>query len=101
MTAEEYLHHMRKELHASLLAARAGAPDMARKHRTEGLMQAARLLGLASADVLEQMIEQEHLKVFGESVATRRARRARKDALSALKQQCPDAYFDIPAIERR
>jgi hypothetical protein len=43
------------------------------------------------------MMEQEHIKIFGESIDTRKAR---KSQLADLKENSPDKYFDIPTIHR-
>ena len=39
-----------------------------------------------------------HIEVFGETID---ARADRKRKLNALKESDPDAYLEIPAIERR
>ncbi|AWL11146.1 hypothetical protein HMF8227_00650 [Saliniradius amylolyticus] len=44
------------------------------------------------------MIEQEHQRVFDETVSERRARNRK---LAEIKATSPDKYFDIPAIERK
>ncbi len=98
MTPDDYLVFCQNEVRKSFERTKAGKPDDKLKYRAEGLLHAARLLGLTSADQLNEMIETEHQAVFGESVA---ARQARKAALTELKATDPDAYFDILAVERK
>ena len=98
MTPYEYLTFCRAEVRKSFERTRAGQPDDKFKYRAEGLLHAARLLGLASTEQLSELLEAEHQVVFGENVA---ARQARKAALTELKETDPDAYFYIPAVERK
>lgn len=97
MTPDDYPAFHQKEVRKSFERTRAGQPDNQLKYHAEGLLHAVRLLGLASAELLSEMLEAEHQAVFGESVATRQAR---KSALTELKETDPDAYFAIPAVER-
>lgn len=75
-----------------------GKPDLKLKHRTEGLLLAAELLEIINRDEALQIIEYEHMKVFGETIAQRQTR---KKQMTDLKSTSPDAYFNIPAIERK
>ena len=97
MTHDEFLGYCREQLILSFRNTLSGKPDNVQKHRTEGLIQAAKLLGIASHSDISQIIEEEHLAVFGETVSERTAR---KKSLAELKEQSPDIYYDIPAIER-
>jgi hypothetical protein len=97
MTNEEFITYLESELTKSLMNTKAGKPDDKQKFRTEGLMQSAKLLKILSAEQLLEMMEQEHIKIFGESIDTRKARRSQ---LADLKENSPDKYFDIPTIHR-
>lgn len=94
----EFVEFCRKELAKSFKNARAGKKDDKHRYRTEGLMQAARLLGLISKHELEAMMEEEHISVFGETIESRTKR---KVVLKSLKEQNPDEYYEIPAIDRK
>ncbi len=98
MTPDDYLVFCQKEVRKSFERTKTGQPDDKLKYRAEGLLYAARLLVLASAEDVKSMLEVEHQSVFGESIA---ARQERKAALTELKETDPDAYFDIPAVERK
>lgn len=98
MNREEYIEYCRDELVTSFENTLSGKPDDKQKHRTEGLLQAARLLGVMDSDEVTQLIEREHFNVFGETV---QERKKRKKSLAELKEVSPDDYFSIPAIERR
>ncbi|WP_162558475.1 hypothetical protein [Saliniradius amylolyticus] len=62
------------------------------------MLQALRLLEFLSQEAIQAMIEQEHQRVFDETVSERRARNRK---LAEIKATSPDKYFDIPAIERK
>ena len=61
-------------------------------------MHAGEVLGVISNEEGKRLIADLHLQVFGETI-DERATRKRK--LNALKESDPDAYIEIPAIERR
>jgi molybdenum cofactor biosynthesis enzyme len=98
MGNSEFRAYCRSELVKSLQSAKAGKHNDNHKSRTEGLLQAARLLGIMSAKEIADLIEKEHLAIFNESVSVRKAK---KDKLTTLKKLSPDEYFDIPAVERK
>ncbi|MFC4700046.1 hypothetical protein ACFO4O_07765 [Glaciecola siphonariae] len=98
MTSDEFIAHCRNEIMITYQAIKDGKPDDKQKYRTEGLIHAAKLLGLLSSKEQKDLIEDVHMQYFGESVAERRAR---KKSISDLKEQSPEAYFDIPAIVRK
>jgi hypothetical protein len=97
MTQTQFLDYCRRELLKSLNNTKSRKPDDKQKYRTEGLLHAARMLDLMSAEEVSELIETEHQSVFGESVEQRQAR---KSKLAKLKDMSQDDYFDIPAIER-
>ncbi|WP_026376076.1 hypothetical protein [Aestuariibacter salexigens] len=98
MQPEEFLAYIRQEIRASFINARQRKVDDKHKYRTEGLIQAAKLLLGVSKDELQDLVEREHMAVFGESIAERKVR---KDELRALKELDEDEYYDIPAIIRK
>lgn len=70
----------------------------AEKYRVQGFMHAGEVMGLISKEEGKALIADLHMEVFGETI-NERAQRKRK--LEALKESDLDAYFAIPAIERR
>lgn len=88
----------KQQLHDVFALVKAGQPDDKKKYRAEGFLHALRLSGVVSDREVNDIIEQTHQDVFGESVAERQARKA---TLNTLKENDPDAYFNIPAVERR
>ncbi len=98
MNKNEFLDYCKNQLHISFATIKRGKTDDKQKHRTEGLLQAAKLLRFIDQSSLDLLVEEEHHKVFGETV---QQRKDRKKALSDLKENSPDDYFSIPAIERR
>lgn len=98
MTPEEYIEYCTKELNSILSKTKSGTPDLVQKYRAEGLFQAAKLLGILTNAEVHDIFEEEHFRVFGESIIERQHR---KDELNKIKETAPDVYFDIPAIERK
>jgi hypothetical protein len=88
----------KKQLREVFVLVSDGKPDDQKKHRAEGFLHALRMAGVIDSKDAERVMEKIHEEVFGETIA---ARRERKAGLSALKNDDPDAYFDIPTIERR
>ena len=78
--------------------ASAGTPDDKKKHRAEGFLHALRMAGVLTDEEITDSIEILHQEVFGESVKERKQRKA---YLETLKNSDPDAYFAIPAVERK
>lgn len=97
MTATEYRAYLKETIRKSYENTHSGKPDDKHKYRTEGLIHAARLLGLLSTEDIREIIEVEHQRVFGESVSERKARTA---YFEKLKEESIDEYWEIPAIER-
>lgn len=79
-------------------ASKNGKKVDAEKYRVQGFMHAGEVLGVISNEEGKRLIADLHLQVFGETI-DERATRKRK--LNALKESDPDAYIEIPAIERR
>ena len=79
-------------------ASKDGKKVEAEKYRVQGFMHAGELMGLISKEEGKALIADLHIQVFGETI-DERAQRKRK--LDALKESDLDAYFAIPAIERR
>ena len=79
-------------------ASKDGKKVDAEKYRVQGFMHAGELMGLISKEEGKALIADLHIEVFGETI-NERAQRKRK--LEALKESDLDAYFAIPAIERR
>lgn len=98
MDKQAFIQYCAEQVKAVFIAAKKGKTDDKLKHRSEGFLLAGELLGVVTKSEAFELIEQEHIAVFGETSAQRAER---KHDLQALKQKSPDAYFDIPAIERR
>ncbi|MDP5029585.1 MAG: hypothetical protein NWQ54_05865 [Paraglaciecola sp.] len=98
MEHRAFIDYCRAELTKTFENIKQSKANNQHKFRTEGLLQAAKLLNILTPCEISKMIEDEHLSVFGESV---QQRQARKSSLAELKEKSPDAYFEIPAIERK
>lgn len=98
MDTQAFLAYCRTEVKKSFENTRAGTADDKHKYRTEGLLHSARLLELISLDELQAMIEEEHQVIFGEGVQERKARR---EKLMDLKDNDPEKFLEVPAIQRR
>jgi len=67
------------------------------KLRTQGFIQAGELLHICSRDDIQQLMEQIHQQVFGQSIAERQQQQ------NARQQAIADGdfdYFEQPAWER-
>jgi hypothetical protein len=98
MDKSTFRNYCAEQMHQVYQATKNGKPDLKLKHRTEGLLLAAELLEIVSREEALQIIEDEHMKVFGETIPQRQKR---KKQLSELRDSSPDTYFEIPAIERK
>lgn len=98
MTREEFIDSCKTQLTEVYQNTKAGTPDNVKKYRTEGFIHAGQVIGLISRDDARQIIESTHLVVFGESVSQRKDRKA---SFEELKENSPDEYYEIPAIERK
>lgn len=98
MDKQAFTTYCADQLRAVFIAAKKGKTNDKQKHRCEGLLLAGELLGVITKSEAAELIEREHITLFGETTAKRAER---KNGLEALKRKSPDAYFDIPAIERR
>lgn len=71
--------------------------DEKQKHRIEGFIQAGKVMGVVSASEAMTLMEDAHFEVFGESIESRKSRKANiKEAVA----RGDDDYIDIPAYER-
>ena len=93
-----FLDACRMQLVSLYKASKDGKKVEAEKYRVQGFMHAGEVIGLISKEEGKALIADLHMEVFGETV-NERAQRKRK--LEALKESDLDAYFAIPAIERR
>ena len=93
-----FLDACTEQLIALYTASKNGKKVDAEKYRVQGFMHAGEVLGVISNEEGKRLIADLHLQVFGETI-DERATRKRK--LNALKESDPDAYIEIPAIERR
>lgn len=93
-----FLDACTEQLIALYTASKNGKKVDAEKYRVQGFMHAGEVLGVITNEQGKSLIAELHLQVFGETI-DERATRKRK--LNALKESDPDAYIEIPAIERR
>ena len=76
---------------------KASQPVTVEKHRAEGFFYAGELLGLVDKPLLQQLMEQSYLDVFGVALSkTSSYQTERKQALENEFYQ----YFEEPAINR-
>ena len=95
---QKFLGACKTQLVSLYKASKDGKKVEAEKYRVQGFMHAGELMGLISKEEGKTLIADLHMEVFGETI-NERAQRKRK--LEALKETDLDAYFAIPAIERR
>ncbi len=67
------------------------------KHRTEGYIQAGKVMGFITNEEAQSLMDKAHTKVFGESIESRKSK---KVSLKEAIARGDDEYIDIPAYER-
>ncbi|WP_339724777.1 hypothetical protein [uncultured Paraglaciecola sp.] len=75
-----------------------GQPDDKLKFRTEGLLQAGKLLGYLSREDATELMNMAHIEVFGQTIEDRKNHK--ENIKKALTDDGSD-FFTIPAYERR
>ena len=95
---EKYLANCRSEINKVYQLSKQGKPNAELKAKTEGFVSAGVVLGIISAPQAQEMMENIHFEVFGETVAERKQRKA---SFAEMKLTDPDGYFELPAITRK
>ena len=72
-------------------------PYMRLKNRLDGFIEAGLIVGLVSRDELQEIIDAEHMTVFG---MTRKQRRA-ESKLTTEETEVDWGFYDTPAISRK
>ncbi|MEH6595576.1 MAG: hypothetical protein V7736_08510 [Colwellia polaris] len=97
MNKEEYLASCKTQLLTIFKLAKNHQKDDQQKFRTEGFIQAGKVLGIISHKNAADLMEEAHFEVFNESIA---ARKKRKANLKQAIEKGDDSYINIPALER-
>lgn len=98
MNNQEYSAYCYSQLVQVFTNTRKGQPDDKLKFRTEGLLQAGKLLGFYSRADAAELMNMAHIEVFGQTIE------ARKNHKENIKKSLVDGesdFFNIPAYERR
>jgi len=92
-----FVNEVKRQFDQLFQAKKAGQNVQITKHRTEGFLYAGELLGLVDKPLLQQLMEQSYLEVFGVELSRASAYQAeRKQALENEFYQ----YFEEPAYTR-
>ena len=97
MNKSTFLREVETRLSRLFSASRAGqkiAP--VDRHRLEGFMQAGVFLGLVNRSELSGLMENTHLRIFGQTIAERRA----TDAMSWSDERIDYSGYDSPSYTR-
>lgn len=97
MNKEKFKEICKEQLVEIFAMAKAHKKDDRQKFRTEGFIQAGKVLGLISHEEASTIMEEAHFAVFRESIASRKARKAKLKEAVALGDE---EYINIPAYER-
>jgi len=98
MNKEEYSAYCYAQLLQVFSHIHKGQKDDKLKFRTEGLLQAGKLLGLLSRTDAAELMDKAHLAVFGQTIEGRK--NYKENVRKALVDDNSD-FFNIPAYERR
>lgn len=97
MNKKEYLDCCQEQLMAIFNLAKNHKKDDKQKFRTEGFIQAGKILGVISHEDAINVMEKAHFDVFGESIDSRKNRKA---SLKEAVARGDDNFINIPAYER-
>jgi len=97
MNKEEYLDYCQEQLINIFNLAKNHKKDDKQKFRTEGFIQAGKVLGVISHEDAIKVMEQAHFEVFSESIDSRKNRKA---SLKEAVARGDDNFINIPAYER-
>ena len=97
MNKEEYLSCCYEQLINIFNLAKNLKKDDKQKFRTQGFIQAGKVLGVISHEDALKVMEQAHFKVFSESIDSRKKRKA---SLKEAVARGYDNFINIPAYER-
>lgn len=92
-----FINQVRQQFDQLFQAKKAGQNVLALKHRAEGFFYAGELLGLVDKALLQQLMEQSYLEVFG--VALSKASSYQTERKQALENEFYQ-YFEEPAFNR-
>lgn len=98
MTTSEFKEYCLKQLIGVFTQAKRGTKDVILKARVEGILHAGEVLGLFSRLESQEIVEQAHIAVWGESVAFRQQR---SKQLKIAIETGDFAVFESPAVLRK
>jgi hypothetical protein len=97
MNKQEYLDCCQQQLVKIFNLAKNHIKDDKQKYRVEGFIHAGKSLGIISHDEAINVMEKAHFDVFGESIDSRKNRKA---SLKEAVARGDDNFINIPAYER-
>ncbi len=97
MDKQDFIASCHQQLVIIFEKAKLHQKDDTQKHRTEGFIQAGKVMGLMSNDEALELMERAHFHVFGESIESRKSR---KVSLKEAVARGDDDFVNIPAYER-
>jgi hypothetical protein len=98
MNKQEYSAYCYSQLVQVFSNTHKGQKDDKLKFRTEGLLQAGKLLGFFSPYDAKELMDKAHIAVFGQTIEERKNNK--ENVKKALIDDDSD-FFNIPAYERR
>jgi hypothetical protein len=97
MNNQEYSAYCYSQLVQVFTNTHKGQPDDKLKYRTEGLLQAGKLLGFFSRADAAELMNKAHIEVFGQTIE---GRKNHKENLKKSLINDDSDFFNIPAYER-
>jgi len=97
MNKTTYLTYCHEQLLQIFTLAKQYKKDEQKKYRTEGFIQAGKVLGIITHEEAMDIMEQAHQEVFNESIE---ARKKRKNNFKNAVAKGDDSFINIPAYER-
>jgi len=97
MNKHDFIASCYQQLLAIFEKTKSRQKDDKQKHRTEGYIQAGKVMGLITNDEVQVVMDKAHFEVFTETIESRKSRKA---SLKEAIERGDDSYIDIPAYER-
>ena len=97
MNKFEFLKHVEKQLSEVFKQVQIGNRPDKQKYRTEGFMQAGRVLGIVNELELNELMEKVHIDVFGMTI---KEREKKKLEMQKQLEESDFAELDIPTFVR-
>ncbi len=97
MNKQDFMADCYEQLLTIFEKAKNHQKDDRQKHRTEGYIQAGKVMGLITNDEVQATMDKAHFEVFAETIESRKSK---KRSLKEAIERGDEEFINIPAYER-